>query len=816
MKRLRAVLALVLAVAAFWALDRRHGAFPALGPLLDPFAGFWQNGGRSDEIPKTLDVAGLREEVRVAWDERRVPHIFARNDHDLFLAQGYVAATLRLWQMDFQSRYTAGRIAEIVGRAGLRQDIFNRRFGLPSAAERALAAFRGDPRAWEVLEAFTAGVNARIRGLRRKDLPVEFKILGYGPEPWTELKCALLLKAMSYGLTAYNRDAAMTRMKGWGGDWDRALERLFPFRPPLVDPVIPPGTPWDFTPAAVTGGAAGPAAGGAPAPAKADGSGDGTRPALGSNNWAVSGRLTRAGVPILCNDMHLELSLPAVWYEVQLAAPGLNVRGVAFPATPLVVAGYNEHIAWGFTNGTDDVLDWYDITFKDATRAEYLFGGEWLRSEVREERIKVRGGGTVVDRVVSTRHGPIVRWPDEPAFPNMDVPAGAALRWLAYDPSDEFATLGALDRAAGYDGFVAAIKSWKCPALNFAYADRDGTIALWHNGAFPLRRPGQGRFVLDGAEPADDWGGWVPRDQVPHVKDPARGFVSSANQAPADESYPYYLGWDYASYERGARINEILGAARDITPEDMIRMQADVVDIRARAVLPTLLEVLRGRAATETERRCAEELAGWDYEARAAAIAPTVFRQLWAEINRLTWDDETTAAMGPMDRPASQVVVDLILHEPGAPWFDDRTTPEREAFPEIAERAFHEAATNLEKRLGPFGDAWRWGRVKGTEIRHLARIPGFGLKLETDGAGQVIDAIDAVWGPSWRMVVELGPVVRAWGNFPGGQSGEPGSKYYDDRVDDWAAGRPYELVFLKSADDPDPRIVGRTVMRGTR
>ena len=245
-------------------------------------------------------------------------------------------------------------------------------------------------------------------------------------------------------------------------------------------------------------------------------------------------------------------------------------------------------------------------------------------------------------------------------------------------------------------------------------------------------------------------------------------------------------------------------------------MQADVVDIRARTVLPALLEILRGRSATETERRCTEELEGWNCEARASAIAPTVFRQLWNEINRLTWDDETTAAMGPMSRPASQVMVDLMLNEPDAAWFDDRTTPERESFADIAGQALQETAAKLEKSLGPFGEAWRWGRAKGTQIRHLARIPGFDRKIEADGVSQVIDAIDVFWGPSWRMVVELGPKVRAWGNFPGGQSGEPGSKFYDDRVDDWAAGRPYELVFLKSADDPDPRIVGRTVMRRAR
>jgi penicillin G amidase len=827
MKRVRAIVSLVLAAAAFWALDNRHGTFPALGRLLDPFAGFWQNGARSDDIPERLEVPGLREEVQVVWDERRVPHIFARNDHDLFLAQGYVAATLRLWQMDFQSKYTAGRIAEVVGKAGLRQDIFSRRFGMAWAAERALAAYRGDPKAWEAMEAFTAGVNARVRALGRRDLPVEYKILDYRPELWSEFKCALLVKAMAYSLSSYNQDAAMTRMKGWGGEWEKDLERLFPFAPPLVDPVIPPGTPWDFGPVAGPGPAGASEAGkggtGAGAEATAEAPPDAfvspgyrTGPGLGSNNWAVSGKLTRNGRPILCNDMHLELSLPAVWYEVQLTAPGINVRGVAFPAAPLVIAGYNEKIAWGFTNGTDDVVDWYDIAFKDDTHAEYRYGGVWRKAGVREERIKVRGGETVVDRVVTTHYGPIVRWKDEPAFPGMDVPAGAALRWLAHEPSNEFAALHALDRAGNYEEYVEAIKAWACPAQNFVYADREGTIALWHNGRFPLRRKGQGRFVLDGADPADEWHGWVPQEQVPHVRDPERGFVSSANQAAVDASYPYYLGWDYASFERGARINEILRSARGVTPEDMVRMQADVMDIRARTVLPRLLAIVRDKAVTDAEKACLRELEGWDLEARAASAAPTIFRELWDELNRLTWDDEAPEAAGRMSRPASQILVDLALNEPDAPWFDDRSTPERESLAGIAERALRSAAANLEKRLGPFGGAWMWGKAKGTQIRHLARIPAFGRKIETDGAGQVINAIGSVWAPSWRMVVELGPEVKAWGNYPGGQSGNPGSRFYDDRIGDWAAGKPYELVFLKSADDPDPRIVGRTAMRGKR
>ncbi len=839
MKTVRAVVSLLLAGLIFWALDNRHGTFPALGRLLDPFSGFWRNGEGVDRIPEKLVVPGLREEVRIVWDDRRVPHIFAANDRDLYLAQGWVAASLRLWQMEFQALYTAGRISEVVGPIGLRQDIFNRRFGLVWGAENAQRAMRQDTETREAIEAFTAGVNAYIRSLGRKRLPVEYKIFDYRPEPWTELKCALLLKAMSYTLASGNRDAAMTAARDALGE--ETVDRLFPFFPPLVEPVIPPGTVFEregSAPPAGGGGAAGtdgtagrrremaasrglapsiPPADGCPEPPALFSSGFLPGPGVGSNNWAVSGKRTRSGFPILCNDMHLELALPAIWYEVQLAAPGVNVRGVAFPSAPTVIAGYNQDVAWGFTNAGSDVLDWYAVTFKDDARDEYLYGGEWRKTTVREETIKVRGGRPVVDRVIHTHHGPIVRWPDEPPFPGMSVPAGAALRWLAHDASNEFATLYALNRARNYEDYAEALASWDCPAQNIVFADGEGTIAISHNGKFPLRRKGQGRYILDGSDPSDDWPGWVPHEHVPAVKDPERGFVGSANQLYAGPGYPYYLGWDYAPFERGARINEILASMSDITPEDMVRMQADVVDIRARAVLPRLLSLIEGRPMSGTETACYESLRAWDFEALAGSAAPAVFSELWSALNRLTWDDEKKGDMGRMPWPASEILVDLVLNDPGSEFFDDRTTPERETLADIAEGAFRAAAAGLEKAHGPLGPAWHWGQVKGTRLGHLGRIPGFGREgLETDGAGHVVNAIDRAWAPSWRMVVELGPEVRAWGNYPGGQSGHPGSRRYDDFVDDWAAGRAYELVFLKSADEPHPAVAARTVMRGKR
>jgi penicillin amidase len=825
MKWTRAVISLLIVALAFWALDNRHGTFPPLGKLLNPFAGFWQNGTRGDALPERLTVGGLLDEVTVAWDSRHVPHIFAGNDHDLYFAQGYITARDRLWQMEFQAFYAGGRLSEIIGRRGLESDRLFRRFGLVWAAERAVEALDHDPLARRTVQAYADGINAYIGALRRKDHPVEYKILDYAPERWTLLESGLLLKVMSYDLTAYNDERWMTAAREALGE--AAVDEIFPFEPPaFVDPVIPRGTAWDFTPLPVPkpGEATPP-----PPPEKSVPWPEGILPAsfvpvpspdrqeIGSNNWAVSGSRTKNGCPILANDPHLRLTLPSIWYEIQLSAPGTNAAGVSLPGTPLVTIGHNDRISWGVTNAGDDVLDWYAVKFRDESHQEYLYNGEWHRTSFRTEVIRIRGEEPVIDRVVYTHQGPIVWLEGEPEPSNKSVPAGAALRWMAHDPSNEFLTLYRLNRARDYAGYLEALGAWDCPAQNFAYADVDGTIAIWHNGKYPLRPKGQGRYILDGSNPADEWRGWIPHDENPYVKNPPRGFVSSANQKPTDGGYPYYLGWDYAPFERGTRINEILKGMRDVTPEDMVRVQNDDLSLRARMALPRLLEGIDGRALTAAEGWALGELKGWNFENLAGTAAPTIFAQFWSDFNEETWNDEKRGELWGMRWPRSEVVIDLILNHPDSEFFDDRTTPEKETMADIAGAAFRSAVKKLQSGCGPPGKSWTWGEWRHAGIGHLGRIPGFGREgLPMNGGGNAINASGPGFGPSWRMVVELGPDVRAWGILPGGASGNPGSRYYDIGVDDWVAGKIYPLVFLKSADELHPGIVARTIMRGER
>jgi penicillin amidase len=825
MKWPRAVISLLVAALVFWALDNRHGTFPAIGKLLNPFAGFWQNGTQDDRPPERLSVRGLRDEVRVAWDTRHVPHIFARNDHDLYFAQGYITARDRLWQMEFQAFYAAGRLAEIIGRPGLESDRFFRRFGMAWAAERAAEALSRDPIARDTVKAYADGVNAYISRLRQKDYPVEYKILDYAPEPWTLLESGLLLKYMSYDLTGYNDERWMTAARKALGE--AVVDRLFPFEPPeFVDPVIPRGTPWDFKPVTLPesgettppdgqeGAASSPPPGCQPSAAERPLL---ERPEIGSNNWAVAGARTRRGRPILANDPHLRLTLPSIWYEIQLSAPGTNAAGVSLPGTPLVIIGHNDRVAWGFTNAGDDVLDWYAVKFKDESHAEYFYCGEWRKTSVRSEVIRVRGEKSVIDKVIYTHHGPVVWLEGEPEPANKAVPAGAALRWTAHDPSNEFQTFYRLNRARDYDGYLEALGSWDCPAQNFVYADADGTIAIWHNGKYPLRFKGQGRYILDGSDPADEWQGWLPHEHNPHVKNPPRGFVSSANQKPTDASYPYYLGWDYASFERADRINELLGGMKDIMPDDMVRVQNDNLSMRARMALPRLLREIDGRDLTPAERWALNELKGWNFENLAGLAAPTIFAQFWSDFNEKTWNDEKKGELWGMRWPRSEVVIDLILNHPDAEFFDDRTTPQKETMADIVNGAFRSTIKELQSECGPPGRSWTWGEWRHAGIGHLGRIPGLGKeRLPMNGGGNAINASGPGFGPSWRMVVELGPEVRAWGIVPGGPSGNPGSRYYDTGVDDWVAGKIYQLLFMKSADDPQPGIVARTTMRGAK
>lgn len=811
----KAIFCSVLTGVLIWALNRPWGAAPAFGPLFSPFVGFWQNAESIVTADETIDLDGTKAPVTVVFDDLAIPHVFAQNDHDAYYAQGYLTARDRLWQMEFQTHAAAGRISELVGERALELDRYNRHLGMGYGAEQTLKEMQTDPTTREILNAYTAGVNAWISQLSPANYPIEYKLLGYAPEPWTPLKCALLLKQMTSTLASGADDLLMTNvLRKYGA---AVTADLFPNYPDREDPIIPTGTKWNFTPLAVP-----------PAPKDTTLSDLLTRsaprfdmglrrphPEIGSNNWAVSAQKSATSHPILANDPHLPLSLPSIWYQIQLVSPNMNVYGASLPGAPNVIIGFNKDIAWGVTNVGADVLDFYTIRFKDNTRREYWHDGQWKPVRTRLETIRVKGQPDVVDTVAYTHHGPVVYAEGAKPF-RRNIPIGHAARWIAHERSNEMQCFYQLNRAKNFADYRQALTHYVAPAQNFIFASNQNDIAISPNGRYPLKRKGQGKFLLDGTKSADDWLGYVPADQNPLVKNPPRGFVSSANQSSTDPTYPYYINWEFAPSERGRRINQRLAVMQRATVDSLRMLQNDNYNLRAADALPVLLPRLNVSVLTADQRKAVARLKAWRYNNDAGEVAPTIFSRWINELMDAIWADEFRQNDTlPMRYPTFNRTLTLMQRDPNARWFDNTQTPIRERLPDLVTQSFRAACDTLTKQRGTIGQAWTWGPYKGTDVRHL--LPGVDafsvLDLQIGGGSSVVNATSERNGPSWRMVVAVGPQPKAYGVYPGGQSGNPGSPHYQNMIETWRKGQLNELIYLQTAQQKHPRLKRTMILR---
>ncbi|MDR6784731.1 penicillin amidase [Pedobacter africanus] len=802
--KIKAFICVLIPVVLAYTLNTKFGDLPPTLKFLNPFTGFWQNAeSTSVKTNRKITLKGTHQNVDIAFDDRMIPHVFAQNDYDVYFAQGYVTAMHRLWQMDFQTRFAAGRISEVVGKKAIELDKYQRRMGMVFGAENSLEGMMADPKSKEMILAYTAGINAYIHSLSRSQLPIEYKILDFKPEDWTPVKCALLLKQMSAVLAMGSDEFYMTNIRNkFGND---VVKDLFPDYPFKEDPIIPVGTKWDFKPLPVP----------AEPPVFTD-----SRTAniktkqkeegIGSNNWALSGAKTASGYPILANDPHLDLTLPSIWYQIQLHAPGINAYGVSLPGAPGIIIGFNKDIAWGVTNVAADVLDFYQVKFKDDTHKSYWYNNAWKNTSNRLEKIVVRGEKNITDTVVYTHHGPVVYLQKTNFSKAGNIPVGNALRWIAHEKSNELKTFYLLNRGKNYSDYRKALTFFTAPAQNFVFASADNDIAITANGKFPLKWKDQGKFILDGTAASNDWQGWIPAAENPTVKNPPRNFVSSANQSSTDPSYPYYINWEFSPYERGKRINDRLAAMHNATADSIINMQTDNYSIHAQNILPAILVMVDHNKLNATQKEALRIISSWNKHYDAKSLAASIF-DLWTKRLQFNiWDDEFTISNIPMRYPSRDRTVQLILHEPNAKWIDNVNTPVKESLTDLVNEAFKYSCDSLERKFGPIGKHWEWGNFKHTNVPHLAKIPGFGSKtLITGGGKMTINALNESNGPSWRMVIELGKMPKGHGVFPGGQSGNPGSIFYDNMIDTWANGKLYDLFFMQSADDSNAKIISR-------
>lgn len=796
MKIFKFLLSLALTVGLIFVmgkpLDMEGTSIPPIGSFFSPFSGFWQNAESNPGFKsEQLEFPEMKGEVKIMFDERLVPHIFADNLEDAIFAQGYVTAKYRLWQMDMLSRASSGRLSEIMGENLLETDKLMRRKGMLYGAKKAEESWRQSPETYPLLEAYTRGVNAWISNLPEAKNPLEFKLLNYQPENWSVLKMALIKKYMDLTLCSAETDLESSNaLQVFGPE---LFQKLYPEWNPKQAAVIP-GNDWDFPPMPIEKPQMVEEAIGL-----IDHDVFEKQPEfIGSNNWAVSGSKTASGNPILCNDPHLRLSLPSIWFELQIHTPETNVYGVSIPGMPGVIIGFNEHTAWGVTNVGQDVTDWYRIAWTDDTRTTYQLDGGLKQAKLITEKYFVKGSeDPVLDTVRWTVWGPIV-------YEGKDNPRhDLAMRWIAHDapnPNDFQCFLG-LDRGKTYEDYRQALRHYEFPGQNFAFASKTGDIAMTVNGRFPMKKDQQGRFVQDGSLSANAWSGYIPKEQVPHMKNPDRGFVASANQHSTEPSYPYYFNSRGFDDYRGRYLVDQLGKMQKISAEDMQRLQNSNYSILAEEGLTGLLSLIDLNSLSEREKDVVNKLAVWNFEFDADKVEPAIFENWWSNFYEMTFDEVYAWRDSiPILMPDNWRLVDFLETAGEDEIFDDENTPEIETAKQIAHASLKQTCDEMADQL--VDSNFDWASHKSTSIMHLARIPAFSeMNLDVGGNKQALNALSKFHGPSWRMIVELGEDVKGWGIFPGGQSGNPGSHFYSSGIEKWSKGEYNSLFFMKNEND---------------
>jgi penicillin amidase len=801
--RLAPRLAAALGLAGLlWLGVRGGGPLPPVGPLLDPWHGAWSLAASANLPRHAADsVRGLDGEVRVVYDDRAVPHIFATTELDAIRALGYVTARDRLFQLDLQGRAGGGTLTELLGPAALESDREVRGLGMGRAAERLTGALPDTSAERASLEAYAAGINAYIDGMPERDLPLEYRLLGRRPAHWGPIRTVQVLLRMGYTLT--QNQVELERLAAAGAVGDAAAAALFPRHATIQQPIQPSaGEPRRLPLVVPPPGPADPAAAALAARLPRPSIG----PELGSNNWAVAPGRTRAGAALLAGDPHLDLTLPSIWYEAHLVVPNvLDEYGVTIPGLPTIVIGFTRDVAWSFTNVEADLMDRWVETVDDSMRpTRYRVDGAWVPLELRAELYLGPGGDTIaVDTLRFTHRGPLRHvgrtW--------------ISLRWTALEAASQWQTFRAAAHARTAQEWLDAMRSYASPPQNMLVADRAGTIAIRSTGRFPLRAgDGFGDRLFDGSTRASDWIGNWSVTEYPQATAPAQRYLASANQEPQDpREQPHYLGSDWLTPWRALRINQLLRSDSAVTPETMQRWQTDDASPRADALVPYLLRAAAARPADTLAQHAAVLLGAWDRRYSLDNEAAVLFEAVLRALSARLWDEL------PSDISPGSAALLALLDDPGNPWWDVRSTKGRvEQRDDVLRAALAEGYVATVRTYGPAASGgWQWSQVHRIDIWHLLHLPALSRTgLAVPGGPSTLSPSSITGGSegsSWRVVVELGPQVRAWGTYPGGQSGNPASARYDDRLTQWVHGELAPLRFPRDA--ADVRALAELVLR---
>lgn len=777
------------------------------GVLVLLFAlGHWFVFGRS--LPKVngrIRVTGAKAPIEILRDEWGVPHIYAKDAADAAFGLGFCHAQDRMWQMELNRRVGSGRLSELLGERAIPADRFLRRLGLRRAAEKEFAAVEGEVK--ETLESYAKGVNAALAKIR---LPLELKLLGVKPEPWTPTDSLVWSKVMALSLCA-NWEGELVRGKVVQKLGVEKAVKIDLFYPEGVPVVIPPGT-----------GSI------APSARELEKLYEEAKPylALGtvgsaSNNWVVAGHRTASGRPILANDPHLKLSLPSVWYEAHLIAGDdadrgrIDVYGATLPSLPSVVLGHNRDVAWGFTNSFADVMDVYVEKFDPKNREQYEFKGAWEKATIVRETIKVKGGADVVEEVMITRHGPVVAGvplaanvvptTGKPYVP----PPALSLRWAALDVGHTTRAALAMQRARSAADVREALRDWHTPSQNVVFADKDD-IGYVMAGVVPIRGKGSGLVPVPGWTGEWEWTGWVPFEELPQAWNPDAGYVATANNKVVGPGYKHHISWDYMNGYRVGRIEQMLKERSRLTWEDCRDIQRDVFTqagfefsrIVAPRLVPSgpietsaasLLSLWDGHATVESGGAAVYELMVLEFVRRA--LLPLLGKELLEEVMGKT--DNPLQPFGTMVGRYTSWAVRMAKERP------DGILAAGETWDGVTSAAFRAAVAMLVREAGTDPSAWQWGELHRFKLDHplaaqkplhlIFGSPDMAIGGDTDTPLQTalvphVSLRADAWAPSWRHIVDFADIDQSRSVFPGGQSGHPGSPHYLDQLPLWYRG----------------------------
>jgi penicillin G amidase len=773
--------------------------------LLDPVDGLYRTARHAGRPPASnFSIPGLDSSVTIIRDSRGVPHIFASSDKDAIMATGYAVAQDRLFQMDFYARAASGRLSEVLGASALPIDRMFRQIGMEIGARRNLERIYeegGVER--DIIEWYTAGANAYIDAVAEDDLPFEFRLLGYSPERYEPINALRLMQYMAYDLSFHSDAASYGLLRSRLSESDYRL--LYPMHATLSVPIIPSGEGGSDVGESLR----------LEATPEADPSAlsvlrgfdtfrkgllqtvaEGFVQGKGSNSWAVHGSRSTTGAPILADDMHLGLSLPSLWYEVHLATPSMNVYGVTFPAAPVPIQAYNNYVGWGFTNTGSDQIDHYALTLNDAG-TQYHCGEKWCDVQTVLDTIYVRDAQPVIDTLYHSHFGPIIR--------DGEGAGAVAIRWTGHEENRTLLALWGMLHARNHEEFEAAVRNWDAPMQNILYADVAGNIAIRATGYLPIRRAGHGAGLLDGTTDTYEWTGRVPFEDLPASFNPAQGWLASANQQPADSTYAHYTGHDWRPVYRSLRIQTLLSAKERHSVEDLGRYQSDVHAVQRDLFVP-LLDSIDGLSPRADSIRLL--LLAWDGDTSVDRPEPLVMFEFLNALENLAWDE---VVFEGVTRPGQQVLYRLLTQDPANKWLDEQSTPEREGTAKLLGMALERTATLLEQYYGWGVANWRWGDHHKILFRHVTRSEALGSlwrgPMEYPGFAETLSPgadLITTHSASWRVVIDFSTrEPEGWGIYPGGQSGDPFSPFYDLHIPSYLSFQHYRLLKPASPEELD-------------